>query len=217
LVFVPEGPLPSLSGSPAAVPGISAYDLRNGRRDRYDAVDVSFRRTFFGQYEWFAGYTWSSARTNAAIDFSLENPIFASQAPGPYPWDAPHRFHMWGWLPLPNGSLPRRVRFLTRNTTAAYLLECRTGFPFSAVDEAGFLVGAPGALRYPDYFNLNLHLERKFQAMRYLWAWRFGFNNITAHNNPNTVNNVMGTPQFLAYSGGQVRAFSVRLRMLGRK
>ena len=32
------------------------YQLRNTRRERYDAVDFTVRRTFAGQFEWFAGY-----------------------------------------------------------------------------------------------------------------------------------------------------------------
>ena len=193
------------------------YQLTNARRDRYDAFDVAVRHTFAGQYEWFAGYVRSSARSNAAVDYSLENPVFAPQMPGPFPWDAPNRFHMWGWAPLPRRLLPESLRFLTRNTTAAYLVEYRTGFPFGVVDEEDFLVGRPNSRRFPGYFNINLHLERKFRAIHYLWAWRFGFNNITNNGNPNVVNNVKGTPQFLTYQRGQARAFTVRLRFLGRK
>ena len=43
------------------------------------------------------------------------------------------------------------------------------------------------------------------------------FNNLTNNGNPNVVNNVAGTPAFLTYGRGQARAFSVRLRLLGRK
>ncbi len=189
----------------------------NARQDRYDAFEVSLRHTFAGKYEWFAGYTRSSARSNAAVDYSLENPIFAAQAPGPYSWDTPNRFHTWGWAPLPNRVLPARLRFITRNTTAQYLVEYRTGFPFNIVDEDGFLVGAPNSVRFPHYFNVNLHLERQFRALHYLWAWRFGYNNLTNGLNPNVVENVMGSPSFMTFGRGQARAFSVRLRFLGRK
>ena len=212
---MPTTPPASATASPAA--SVADYNLSNTRRDRYDALDIGVRRTFAGQFEWFAGYTRSSSRTNQAMDYSLENPVFAPQLPGPFPWDAPNRFHMWGWLPVPSRRFPNFLQFATRNTTAAYLVEYRTGFPFSVVDESGFQVGAPGSMRFPDYFNINLHFERKFQVLHYMWAWRFGFNNITNNGNPNTVNNVLGTPQFLTDGRGQVRAFSVRLRMLGRK
>ena len=197
--------------------GTISFQLANTRRERYDALELSLRHTFAGKFEWFAGYTRSSSRSNAAVEYSLENPIFGPQGPGPNPWDTPNRFHMWGWAPLPVRVLPQHLRFLTRNTTAAYLVEYRTGFPFGTVDEEGLTVGPPESRRFPDYFNINLHLERQFRALHYLWAWRFGYNNLTNNGNPNVVNNVVGTPQFLTYGRGQVRAFSVRLRLLGRK
>lgn len=194
----------------------AVYVLRNMRSDRYDAATFSLKRTFKGKYEWFAGYTRSRARTNAAVDYSLLNPIFATQRAGPFSWDTPNRVHMWGWLPVPPAH-PKFLHFLTQNTTAAYMVEYRTGFPFSVVDQEGFLIGNPNDHRYPNYFSINLHFERQFRAIHYLWAWRFGFDNITNDGNPNAVNNVMGSPQFLTYARGQARAFSVRLRFLGRK
>ena len=194
----------------------AVYVLRNIRSDRYDAATFSLKRTFKGKYEWFAGYTRSRARTNAAVDYSLLNPIFATQMAGPFSWDTPNRFHMWGWVPVP-AAHPKLLNFLTRSTTAAYMVEYRTGFPFSVVDQEGFLVGNPNDHRYPNYFSINLHFERQFRAIHYLWAWRFGFDNITNDGNPNAVNNVIGSPQFLTYARGQARAFSVRLRFLGRK
>jgi hypothetical protein len=194
----------------------AVYTLHNGRRDHYDGFTISMKRTFAGKYEWFAGYTRSSAHTSAAVDYSLQNPIFAQQMPGPLTWDTPNRIHMWGWVPIPRQTHNRLLDFLTRNLTAAYMVEYRTGFPFSVVDQEGFLIGQPNARRYPDYFSINLHLERQFRAIHYVWAWRFGFDNLTNNGNPNFVNNVFGSPQFLTYGRGQQRAFSVRLRFLGR-
>jgi hypothetical protein len=202
-------------------PGLQAptilYSLENQRTDRYDAVDLSLRRTFSGQYEWFGGYTYSRAKSNAVIDYSLENPIFANQAPGPVDWDTPHRFLTWGWAPLPRTILPPGLNSLLRNTTVVYLLEARTGFPFSVVNEEGFLVGRPNERRFPSYFSVNLHLERRFGFLHYQWAWRFGLNNLTNHGNPNVVNNNIDSPLFLTYERGQQRAFTVRLRFLGRR
>ncbi len=193
------------------------FELRNTRQDRYDAFDLSLKRTFAGKYEWFLGYTRSKSRTSAAVEYSLENPIFAPQLPGPFPWDTPTRIHMWGWVPLPKTSLPKRLQFIARNTTAAYLVEYRTGFPFSVVNQQDFLVGSPGSMRYPAYFSVNLHFERQFRAAHYLWAWRVGFDNLTNNGNPNYVNNVIGTPLYLTYQRGQARAATMRLRLLGRK
>jgi hypothetical protein len=118
---------------------------------------------------------------------------------------------------VPVKLLPARLQFITRSVTAAYLVEYRTGFPFSVVDQQGFLIGSPNGQRYPDYFSLNLHFEKQFRAIHYLWAWRFGMDNLTNNGNPNSVNNVFGTPDFRTYGRGQARAFSVRLRFLGRR
>lgn len=213
-MFIPP---PGIFNSGTIFATIVNFQLVNSRRERYDAAELSVRHTFAGKFEWFAGYTRSSSRSNGAVDYSLENPIFGPQGRGPTRWDTPNRFHMWGWAPLPTRILPHFLQFTTRNTTAAYLLEYRTGFPFDIVSEDGQLIGRPNSLRFPDYFNINLHLERQFRALHYLWAWRFGFNNLTNNGNPNTVNNVTGTPQFLTYGRGQNRAFSVRLHLLGRK
>lgn len=210
--FLPLSPQAAVTES-----GTVVYTLRNALQDRYDAFEISARHTFAGRYEWFAGYTRSNARSNAAVDFSLENPVFAAQAPGPYAWDAPNRFHTWGWAPLPNTILPASLRFLTRDTIAAYMLEYHTGFPFSIVDQSAFLVGTPNGERLPAYFSLNLDFERQFRVLRYVWAWRFGFTNLTNSANPNYVNNVLGSPQFLTYARGQGRAFNVRLRLLGSR
>lgn len=193
------------------------YTLRNQRSDRYNALDFSVRRTFGGKFEWVSGYTYSRARSNAVVEYSLENPIFAPQAPGPVEWDTPHRFMMWGWAPLPRAILPPVLNWLLKDTNASYLAEARSGFPFSVVNEEGFSVGKPNERRLPYYFNINLHLERRFQFLNYLWAWRFGFNNLTNHGNPNVVNNNIDSPFFLNYGRGQHRAFSVRLRFLGRR
>jgi hypothetical protein len=194
-----------------------AYRLRNWRHDRYDALELTVRRTFAGQFEWVAGYTRSSARSNAVVDYSLENPIFAPQAPGPFAWDTPNRLLTWGWAPVSRRWLPRGLAFLIGETHAGYLVEYRTGFPFSVVNEEGFLVGAPNSRRLPSYFDINLHFERRFRFVHYFWAWRVGLNNLPNSGNPNTVNNNVDSPGFLSYGRGQRRAVAVRLRYLGKR
>lgn len=208
----------SLSGAPpGSGPGAGTYLLRNSRNDRYDALEAVVRRTFAGQFEWLAGYTRSSTRSDAVVDYSLENPIFARQAPGPFAWDTPHRVMTWGWVPFPRRLTPPGLERLFRELSVSYLVEYRTGFPFSIVNEEGFLVEAPNSRRLPAYFNANLHFEKKFRFFHYLWAWRFGLNNLTNNGNPNAVDNNVDSPAFLAYGRGQHRAFSVRLRFLGKR
>ena len=208
---------PDPTGLLAPIPADGLYRLRNLRDDRYKALELTVRRTFGGKFEWVGGYTRSSARSNAVVDYSLENPIFAEQAPGRLAWDTPNRFLSWGWAPVPKSILPRALAFVARETDVAYLLEYRTGFPFGVVNEDGFLIGPPDGRRLPAYFNLNLSFERRFRFLHYLWAWRLGLNNLTNNGNPNVVDNNIDSPWFLTYGRGQRRAVNVRLRFLGRR
>jgi hypothetical protein len=53
--------------------------------------------------------------------------------------------------------------------------------------------------------------------MGYFWELRGGIDNITDHENPYVVNNDIDSPQFLTFSAFEGRAFTSRIRLLGRK
>jgi len=180
-------------------------ELRNARKDRYDSFETTVRRTFRKTYYWMASYTRSSARTNRAVDFRLENLLVTGQGEGPLSWDTPNRLLSWVWLPL------------VRKFDLAAFFEWRDGFPFSVVDSKQELAELPNRRRFPSYFSLNLHLERRFSLLHYQWALRAGYNNITGHANPNVVDNNVDSPRFLLFAGGQHRALTARIRFLGRK
>jgi hypothetical protein len=179
--------------------------LQNNRRDRYDSFKVDLRRSFRPRYVVTASYTRSSSTSNQVLDYSLDNLLISPQVPGPYPWDAPNRFISWGLLPLIKGF------------DTAYSLEARTGFPFPILNQQQQLVLPPGAYRFPPYFTLNLHIEKRFQALGFYWALRGGFDNLTNRQNAYAVNNILGSPQFLRFSSFDRRAFTARIRFLGRK
>ncbi len=180
-------------------------DLRDAKRDQYDALHLTLRWTLRETHPLFASYVRSRARSTAVLDFTPDTLLFGSQAGGPLPWDTPHRALLWGWMPLPK-------RF-----TLAYALEWRNGYPFLVVNGEHRLVEPPNRRRLPTYFSLNLHLERRFHLFGLQWALRAGFNNMTNHPNPSTVNNIVDSPQFLTPGGVESRSFIGRLRLLGRK
>lgn len=190
---------------PTVDPTSSPLVLASARRDRYRALQVSVRHTFRGSYVLFGSYMRSRAATTAALDFTIDNPLFGLQAGGPLPWDAPNRLLSWGWLPL-------KWKF-----DLAYTLDWRNGYPFGVVNEQQQLVGAPNSQRFPTYFTLNVHVERRFRIFGGLWALRGGFDNITDRGNPAFVNNNVDSPQFLTFGGVQSRAFIGRIRFLGKK
>jgi hypothetical protein len=182
-----------------------ALVLTNGRRDSYDALEVTVRHTFGSTYSVLASYTRSAARSNAVVDYSFDSPVFGPQAGGPLPWDAPNRFLSWGTAPLVKGF------------DLAYSVDWRNGYPYSLVGEEQRLVGAPNSSRLPAYFSLNLHIERQFRLFGYHWSLRAGSNDVTNRQNPSGVNNNVDSPQFLTYGGVQHRVFTARIRFLGKK
>jgi hypothetical protein len=99
------------------------------------------------------------------------------------------------------------------------LLDYRTGYPFSVVNQQQFLIGAADSRRFPDYASLNISLEKKFRFRGYLFAVRGSAINVLGRQNPDVVvNNVDALPtQFLTFAGGQGRAFTGRLRFIGKK
>jgi len=183
------------------------FTLTSSRHDQYDAAQVIVHQAVGGRYEWMASYTRSRTHSNEVLDPSLEQTLLLGQDnAGPLPWDAPNRFLSWGYLPT----------FL-KNWAVAYLLEERTGFPFSTQHDNGQLIGAPDTYRYPDYFNLNLHLEWRVKLGKYRFGIRGGVNNVTNHRNPTVVNNTLESPNFLTFYGSDGRHFVARLRWLGKE
>ncbi len=185
--------------------GGSNFALQNTREDRYSSFKVDLRRTFRNRYIVTGSYVRSSSRSNQALDYSLDNPVLSPQVPGPFPWDAPNRFTSWGWLPL------------VRGFDAGYSMEARTGFPFAAINDQQQVVKPPGSYRFPMYFALNFHLEKRFRAVGFYWALRGGYDNVTNRQNAYAVNNYINSPQFLTFSAFDRRAFTARIRFLGRK
>jgi len=184
--------------------------LKNTRADHYHAIQFTLRHSFGQLYTISGSYTRSSARSNQVLNFNVDSPFLSPQAPGPFPWDAPNRFLSWGFLPF--FSLP-----VIHHLDLAYSAEARNGFPFDVYNDLQQLVEPPGSRRFPNYFTLNLQLEKRFHAFGYYWALRGGFDNITNDLNPIFVNGDIDSPQFLTFSGFGHRSFTSRLRFLGRK
>jgi Carboxypeptidase regulatory-like domain/TonB dependent receptor len=183
--------------------------LQSTRRDKYRGATISARHTFEKGAVLFGSYTRSRANTDQALDPILGLLYFAQQQGAPLAWDAPNRAISWGTVPTPFWGID-----------FAYFFEYRTGYPFSVVNQQQFLIGAPNSLRFPDYASLNISLEKKFRFGKYLFAIRGSVINIADRQNPtvvvNNIDAVGVTPAFLNFSGGQGRAFTGRLRFLGK-
>jgi hypothetical protein len=180
------------------------YTLGNDRRDVFDSFEVTLRQSLRKQYGWLASYTRSRALSNGVVDVNIDDPTTVLKNVGPMPWDAPHRFLGWAYLPL-----------FWKDWALASMLETRSGFPFSVQGGDG-AVQAVNSQRFPKFFELNLHGERRFVFRGHRWEFRAGMNNLTNHRNPNVVNGNIDSRNFMRFYGGQRRSLNFRIRWLGK-
>ncbi len=191
------------------------FVLENARRDHYDSLQLNFRKPFRQAYLVTFSYMRSRSRSNQVLDFNIDNPLYSPQLPGPFPWDSPNRFLSTGTAPV---SVP-----LLHKADLEWSAEARDGFPFYVVNSLDEMVpqqlvnGELGRYRFPYYFSLNLFLEKRFHAFGRYWAIRGGFLDITDRRNPALVNNDISSPEFRTFGALQHRAFTTRIRLIGKK
>ncbi len=188
--------------------GQSALVLGNLGRSRYRELQLLaiYDDPSIGTLN--ATYVWSKARgdLNSIDNFLGDFPAFVVRPNeyGPQPFDAPHRFLAYGQL---------RIRY---DINIAPLVEIRSGFPFSFVDERLDFVGPRNqAGRFPTFLSLALQVTKGFAIPKLVP--RFGGRrmrvglavlNTTNHFNPIEVQNNITSPrlgQFFNSLGASVR------------
>ena len=157
---------------------------------------------------WNTAYVWSSARgdLNSIDNFLGDFPAFVVQPNeyGPQPFDATHRFLSYGQL---------RMRW---DINIAPLVEIRSGFPFSFVNERLDFVGPRNrAGRFPTFLSLAVQVTKGFaipKAVPRIGGRRarvgLAVLNTTNHFNPTEVQNNITSPQlgkFFNSLGASVR------------
>ena len=180
--------------------------LQDHRKDRYRAATLSVRHVFSEDMEFFAAYTRSAAHSNEVFNPFLGSVFYVAQQAGPVAWDAPNRVVTWGWAPTHIWGI-----LLT------YFLDYRTGYPYSEFNFHLQIAGPPNSFRFPDFASLNLGIEKKFGFRGYLWGVRVESINILDRQNPDTVVANVDAPNLGGFSGGQGRAFTLRVRFIGKK
>ncbi len=205
-VPVPDPALETyVQGTVSMAVSTQAYALANLRRDRYESAEITLHQVFAGQYQWMASYVRSTATSTAVFSQSIDQPLNVLNNFGPLPWDSPNRFLSSAYFPLP-----------WKKWAVAYLVDLRSGYPFSIQDAGGNVVGPANSSRFPMNFDLNLHLERRFEFHHRRFALRVGVNNLTDHKNSTAVYNTLGTPQFGQFTGDEGRHAVLRIRFFGR-
>lgn len=177
--------------------------LKNDRSDRYISGEAWVRHTFGEHAEIMVDYTRSRATSNQVLDPTLASLYLSPQQSGPLLWDTPNRIISRGWVPLPVWHL-----------LGSYFFDFHSGFPFTVVNDQQQLAASANSYRFPSYVSLNVGVEKQFILRKREWAIRISSNNITGHNNPNTVVNNVDAPNFGTFSGSTGRSFTVRLRLI---
>lgn len=186
----------------------SGFLLLSNKRDHYDAAQITLRKELKRGYPALISYTRSRARSNETVDFAIDALLVGQQMPGVLPWDAPNQLTGWGTYPLP-------WKFKKFDLSASAIW--RSGFSFVTIDQFGEIVSGPGQFRFPDFFTLNVAVERKFVFRGYRWAGRIGLDDVTDRVNANVVDNNINSPTFLSFFGTGHRTFNGRIRFLGKK
>src|SRR5262249_52790813 len=127
--------------------------LDNSGSSRYRELEVTGRYQFREHDEFTASYVRSSSQGDLN-DFNsyfsnFQNPIIHANERSRLPWDVPNRF-------LFRGEFHIKYRI-----TLTPVLDIRTGFPYSIIDEDRNFVGPRNlAGRYPNFASLDLQITR---------------------------------------------------------
>jgi len=174
--------------------------LRTDGQSRYREAQITARYQFHGTDQIVGSYTRSSAIGNLN-DFNtyfgnIENPVIQSDARGPLPWDAPDRYLFWS-----NVSLPQ-------DFTVFPLLDVRTGFPLSTVDENRNFVGARNkAGRYPTFMSLDMQVSKRLHVFGHNATIGVKVFNITNHFNPRDYQGNLASLNYGGFANSVGRTF----------
>jgi hypothetical protein len=141
-------------------PGRGELRLSSSGTSQYKELEATGRYLGGGRRDLTASYVWSrgSADLNNYDQFfgNMRNPIVRANGYGPIPTDVRHRFLLRGTIGLP------------ARWDVAPVLEIRSGFPWSAVDEYQDFVGPRNlAGRLPIVRSLDLAISRPWAFRRY--------------------------------------------------
>ncbi len=183
------------------------FTLSNNGRDKYREWQMSTRYRLPAN----GHFTFSYVRSSSVGDLNAYGSVFGAvpfrllreNERAPLPFDSPNRFLVWSEVGLPFG------------LRAAPVVEWRSGFPYSAVDELRNYVGPRNrAGRLPWYRGVDLQVSKvlTFQVMGKARSVRVGIKvfNLLNEYNPQDVQESLVSPNYGVFYRGVKR----KLRML---
>ena len=181
--------------------------LLNSGRSRYRELQAVARFLLQEGRNIFLSYVRSQARGNLN-DFNhyfgnLKQAVIRPDEYAKQPFDAPNRMLFWGEFALPF------------DVVATPVVDWRTGFPFSLVNEQQDFVGPRNeGGRFPSLFSLDVLVTKgltiPFRGKKYRGRAGMTIFNITNHWNPRDVQNNLDSRQFGTFFNSP--GLSVRLK-----
>ena len=188
-------------------PTATALLLQNNGRSRYRELQGVARFRFQEGRNVYLSYVRSQARGNLN-DFNtyfgnLKHAVIRPDEYGKQPFDAPNRLLFWGDFSLPY------------DVVATPVVDWRSGFPFSLVNEEQDFVGPRNeGGRFPRLLTLDVLVTKgltiPFRGKKYKGRAGFTIFNITNHWNPRDVQNNIAAQQFGTFYNSPDR--SIRLK-----
>jgi hypothetical protein len=184
---------------------------QNSGRSRYREFQTLLRIRFQEGRNIFLSYVRSEARADLN-DFqtyfgNLRHPIIRPNEFGKQNFDAPNRLLFWGDFGLPY------------DIVATPVIEWRSGFPFSIIDEKQNFVGPRNTGgRFPRLMTLDLLVTKglriPFRGKKYKGRVGVTIFNITNHWNPRDVQNNIDSQQFGAFYNSPDRSFRTKFEFV---
>ena len=194
--------------NPVESAGTTVLGLDNSGSSRYRELEVTARYRFRELDEFTASYVRSSARGDLN-DFNsyfsnFQNPIIQANERSLLPWDVPNRFLFRGEF-----HVPYRI-------TLTPVLDLRTGFPYSIIDEDRNFVGPRNlAGRYANFASLDLQITRTISLTERFQNYRVELGlkifNLTNHFNPRDFQNNIDSEGFGGFYNGVGRKYGMKL------
>ena len=169
----------------------------------YSALELTAKFILPKNQLFYASYVRSKARGDLNDfnsyygDFGF--PVIRQNHSSNLSTDVPNRLLAWGGI-----SLPHKI-------VVSPIVEWRTGFPYSIVNETQSFVGIRNAdnQRFPNFFSIDTEVSKDFQVTK-KYAVRLslkGFN-LTNHFNPRNIRNNLGDPRFGDFINSYNRYFT---------
>ena len=190
---------------------LSALLLLNSGRTLYRELQALTRFRFQEGRNIFLSYVRSQARGDLN-DYNthfgnLRHPVIRPNEYGRQPFDAPHRLLFWGDFGFP------------RSIVATPVVEWRSGFPFSLLNEQQDYVGPRNAGgRFPSLVTVDLLVTKgvkiPFRGKKYRGRVGVTVFNITNHWNPRDVQNNLASPAFGTFYNSPDRSFRTKFEFV---